>query len=75
MPGTLDGFGLARWLAAERPGTGVVLMSGKAGLAGQAAAELPGLPILRKPFTDAALAAALATARAQARAPQQAGRD
>lgn len=75
MPGTLDGFGLARWLAAERPGTGVVLMSGKAGLAGQAAAELPGLPILRKPFTDAALAAALATARAQARAPQPARRD
>lgn len=75
MPGTLDGFGLARWLAAERPGTGVVLMSGKAGLAGQAAAELPGLPILRKPFTDAALAAALATARAQAHAPQPARRD
>ncbi|MPL88376.1 Sensor kinase CckA [bioreactor metagenome] len=73
MPGTLDGFGLARWLASERPGTGVVLMSGKAGLAGQAAAELPGLPILRKPFTDAALAAALATA--QALAPQPARRD
>jgi len=30
MPGSMDGFGLARWIRTNRPGTHVILTSGEA---------------------------------------------
>jgi signal transduction histidine kinase len=68
MPGSMDGIGLARWLAAHRPGLPVVLVSGymlePARLQGVAA------KLVRKPFTMQELADALL--RAAGRAPQRA---
>lgn len=57
MPGSMDGIGLARWLAGHHPGLPVVLISGymlePMRLQGVAAA------LVRKPFTMQDLAAAL----------------
>lgn len=51
MPGPMDGFGLARWVRAHRPGVRVLLTSG--GVA-SAAAKAAGLcqdgPLLAKPY-------------------------
>lgn len=51
MPGPMDGFGLAHWVRAHRPGTRVLLTSG--GVA-SAAAKAAGLcqdgPMLAKPY-------------------------
>lgn len=59
MPGSLDGLGLARELAATRPSLPVVLMTG---FDDQAAGDVP-WPMLRKPFREAALLALLDTLR------------
>jgi signal transduction histidine kinase len=60
MPGSIDGLDLARRLRERREGFPVVLMTGYSAAAGSAAAE--GFPVLRKPFTMAALTAVLSQA-------------
>lgn len=69
MPGDLDGMALARRIAERHPQVGVLLMSGKASLAAQSRADLPHVPILRKPFTDLQLSDALNQARGASRWP------
>ena len=49
MPGTLDGFGLARWLMEHRPGLPIILASGDLGKI-NATRELVGAEILPKPY-------------------------
>ena len=49
MPGTMDGFGLARWVMANRPGLPVLLASGDLGKT-NAVRELVGAEILPKPY-------------------------
>ncbi len=49
MPGTLDGYGLARWVMDHRPGLPVLLASGDLGKA-NAVQELCGAEILPKPY-------------------------
>ena len=48
MPGRLDGYGLAQWLAAHRPALPVLLTSGFAGAAREPAIRRPVLP---KPYS------------------------
>lgn len=60
MPGKMDGLDLARSLRAARAELPIVLMTGFSAAAGSAAKE--GFPVLRKPFTLEALAAALGQA-------------
>jgi CheY-like chemotaxis protein len=50
MPGRHDGFGLARWVRDNRPGTGVVLGSGVAETAEKAKALGHEGPIVAKPY-------------------------
>jgi DNA-binding NtrC family response regulator len=52
MPGEMDGFGLARWIEANRPDMAVILTSGHAG-AEEAAHELCEKhgEIMRKPYS------------------------
>ena len=57
MPGEIDGLELAHRLRERRRGFPVVLMTGYSNAAGVAAAE--GFPVLRKPFTLAALSLAM----------------
>ncbi|RPH40390.1 MAG: response regulator [Burkholderiales bacterium] len=57
MPGSGDGIVLATWLRANRPGIGVVLMTGYAERLGRATEQ--GLVVLLKPCEPAALAQAL----------------
>ena len=50
MPGTMDGFGLARWIRANRPDIHVILTSGV-----DRSAEMAGIlcetgPLLEKPY-------------------------
>jgi CheY-like chemotaxis protein len=50
MPGSMDGFGLARWIRTNRPGTHVILTSGEAKKA-DAAKELCGhAALFEKPY-------------------------
>jgi DNA-binding NtrC family response regulator len=49
MPGSMDGFGLARWVMANRPGLPVLLASGDLGKT-NAVRELVGAEILPKPY-------------------------
>jgi len=49
MPGTLDGFGLARWLMEHRPGLPIILASGDLGKI-NATRELVGAEFLPKPY-------------------------
>ena len=50
MPGDMDGFGLARWVRAERPGLPVILC-GSAGKAADAATDLcEEGPAMAKPY-------------------------
>jgi CheY-like chemotaxis protein len=60
MPGALGGLDLARKVRERRKAFPIVLMTGYSAAAGSAAAE--GFPVLRKPFTMAALAASFAVA-------------
>ncbi len=60
MPGAIGGLDLARKVRERREGVPVVLMTGYSTVAGSAADE--GFPVLRKPFTMAALAACLSQA-------------
>jgi DNA-binding response OmpR family regulator len=49
MPGTLDGYGLARWVMENRPDVPVLLASGNLGQT-NAATELCGVQIVPKPY-------------------------
>jgi CheY-like chemotaxis protein len=50
MPGSMEGFGLARWIRENRPGLPVIVTSGAAQRA-QIARELSaGEPFVRKPY-------------------------
>jgi len=49
MPGTIDGFALARWVMEHRPGLPVLLASGDLGKT-NAVRELTGAEILPKPY-------------------------
>ena len=49
MPGSMDGFDLARWVMANRPGLPVLLASGDLGKT-NAVRELVGAEILPKPY-------------------------
>src|SRR3954468_23761693 len=48
MPGTMDGFGLAAWLRAHRPGTPVLMMTGYSERTALAHPDAP--PLWHKPF-------------------------
>jgi CheY-like chemotaxis protein len=50
MPGDLDGFGLARWIRANKPGVQVVLTSGIERSAEIAATLCEAGPLLKKPY-------------------------
>lgn len=49
MPGTHDGFALARWVAANRPDIPIILVSGDFGK-NLAASDLIAVPMLKKPI-------------------------
>jgi CheY-like chemotaxis protein len=49
MPGDMDGFGLARWIRANKPGVQVILTSGVERSADIAASLCEAGPLLRKP--------------------------
>jgi DNA-binding response OmpR family regulator len=50
MPGTMDGFGLSKWLRANKPGMPIILV-GSPARAAEAAAELcENGPLLSKPY-------------------------
>lgn len=49
MPGSLDGYGLARWVIAHRPEIPIILVSGDLGKA-NAATELCGVEMFPKPY-------------------------
>jgi len=50
MPGEMDGFGLARWIRANRPGVQVILTSGVERSAEIAASLCEAGPLLMKPY-------------------------
>lgn len=53
MPGSLDGFALARWIRRERPAVQVILTTGAANEVSRASAEACGCPLLAKPYDPA----------------------
>ena len=55
MPGSMDGFGLARWVRRERPWLKVILTSGAARTAKEAGDLCETGPILAKPYDHAEL--------------------
>lgn len=71
MPGTLDGFGLARWVMAHHPGLPVLLVSGDLGKL-NAASEIGGFEIMPKPY-DFTVAVKKIRAAIEARRTGQAG--
>lgn len=56
MPGGLNGFGLARWVRANHPGVPVILTSGVARLATDAADLCEQAPFVEKPYDHGAIA-------------------
>ncbi|QRM30173.1 response regulator [Microvirga sp. VF16] len=50
MPGSMDGFGLARWIRANKPGTHVILTSGVERSADIAGTLCEAGPQLKKPY-------------------------
>jgi two-component system, response regulator PdtaR len=59
MPGSLDGFGLARWVRRERPELKVILTSGAVRTAKDATDFSAHGPIVAKPYNHANLASPL----------------
>ena len=55
MPGEVDGFGLAEWVRANRPGVEVIVASGDAGSKRRAEHSLNSGLFLPKPYTGRAL--------------------
>ncbi len=56
MPSELDGFGLARWVRATHPGVPIILTSGVARLAADAADLCDQAPFVEKPYDHRAIA-------------------
>jgi DNA-binding NtrC family response regulator len=57
MPGSMNGFGLAKWISANKPKIGVILASGDASQT-EAANELcDHIPFFRKPYDLAGIVA------------------
>ena len=52
MPGTMDGFALARWVRANKPGLQVILTSGVERSADIAATLCEAGPLLSKPYSS-----------------------
>jgi DNA-binding NtrC family response regulator len=50
MPGSMDGFGLAKWIRVNRPGLPVILTSGDAKKTSLAKELCEGEPFLAKPY-------------------------
>ena len=50
MPGSMDGFGLARWIRAKRPDINVILASGEAKKADAAKELCENAPLFEKPY-------------------------
>ena len=66
MPGSMNGFGLAKWINANKPNIGVILASGEA-TQNDAADELCGqVPFFTKPYDLRAIVARIRTALDQA---------
>jgi DNA-binding NtrC family response regulator len=66
MPGTMNGFGLAKWISANKPKISVILASGEATQT-EAANELcDHIPFFTKPYRLSAIVARIRTALDQA---------
>ena len=50
MPGSMDGFGLARWIRATAPDINVILASGEAKKADAAKELCENAPLFEKPY-------------------------
>jgi CheY-like chemotaxis protein len=78
MPGPTDGFGLARWIRANRPGVKVILTSGVARSAALAGELCDEGPLEAKPYDPQRLLERIRRTLAQVRGreddPQAAGR-
>ena len=62
MPGSMDGFGLARWVRANRPGIQVILTSGDARKTDVAKELCKNEPFFEKPYDLKAVVAQIRTA-------------
>ena len=51
MPGSMDGYGLARWLRRHHPAIRILLTSGHAPESSPAEGELPSTALLLKPYS------------------------
>ena len=61
MPGSMNGFGLAKWISANKPKISVILASGEA-MQTEAANELcDHTPFFRKPYDLTAIVAGIRT--------------
>jgi CheY-like chemotaxis protein len=69
MPGPTDGFGLARWVRANRPGVTVILTSGVARSAARAGELCEDGPLEAKPYEHARLLERIKRTLAQVRRP------
>jgi PAS domain S-box-containing protein len=67
MPGEMDGYALADRIGSDYPEVGILLMSGQANLNPRDTSRMAGIPLLRKPFSDAQLTTALGQARSTTR--------
>ena len=50
MPGSMDGFGLVRWISANRPDINVIMASGEAKKADAAKELCENAPLFEKPY-------------------------
>ncbi len=61
MPGKMDGFGLAEWFRSHFPSVPVLLTSGYNGGRSLAAASIPGVRFIEKPYSQTQVARRIAT--------------
>jgi len=66
MPGSTDGFGLARWVRANRPGLPLILTSGDAKKVEYAKELCEGQPFMAKPYDLKAIVARIREALGKA---------
>lgn len=69
MPGSMDGFGLARWIRANKPGTQVILTSGAERSADIAATLCEAGPLMEKPYPSQDVVARIKQLTAKAKRP------
>jgi CheY-like chemotaxis protein len=55
IPGSMDGWALARWVRRERPGVKIIITSGVARAAEEAADLCEGGPLMEKPYSHTEL--------------------